>query len=253
VWQPVELKAKAKAELLPAPQNVGERTELARIREAYELRARAIPRDRYARIHAENLCRHHECEVAMANLFRAAGLRTLRGLRILDVGCGRGAWLRQLLEYNAEPSLLFGFDLMENHLREAVGLHPGLQFARGDASHLPFPDGRFDLVIQFMLFTSVLSDSFRQKISDEMMRILSPNGRILWYDFTYNNPKNPDVRGIGRAEIRRLFPGCSIIFRRVTLAPPLGRIVGRISPALYNVLAMIRPLCTHYMCLLQKR
>ena len=249
----MELKVKTKTELHPTPLNGSEGTELARIREAYELRARAIPRDRYARIHAENLCRHHECEVAMVNLFRAAGLRTLRGLRILDVGCGRGAWLRQLLEYNAEPSLLFGFDLMENHLREAIGLNPGLQFACGDASRLPFPDASFDLVIQFMLFTSVLSDSFRQKITYEMIRVLSPGGRILWYDFMYNNPKNPDVRGIGRAEIRRLFPDCSVTIRRITLAPPLGRIVGRVSTALYSVLAMFRPLCTHYMCLLQKR
>lgn len=189
----------------------------------------------------------------MAGLFRAAGLRALSGLRILDVAYGRGAWLRQLLECNAEPSLLFGFDLMPNRLRESIDLNPGLHFACGDASRLPFPGGSFDLVNQSMLFTSVLSDSFRQKISDDMIRILSPGGRILWYDFMYNNPKNPDVRGIGRAEIRRLFPDCSITFRRITLAPPLGRIVGRISPALYNSLALVRPLCTHCMCLLQIR
>jgi SAM-dependent methyltransferase len=232
--------------------DIGEVAELARIREAYGLRARVIPADRYARIHAENLCRYHENEIAMATMFRAIGLSSLARLRILDIGCGRGAWLRQLLEYGAEPSRLFGLDLLENHVRDALRLNPALHFACSDASQLPFPDGRFDLVIQFMLFTSVLSNRFRRKISEEMMRILSPGGRILWYDFVYNNPKNKDVRGIGRAEILRLFPGCSMISRRTTLAPPLGRIAARFSPALYAALALVPPLRTHYMCLLQK-
>jgi SAM-dependent methyltransferase len=232
--------------------DIGEVAELARIREAYGQRARVIPADRYARIHAENLCRHHESEIAMSTMFRAIGLSSLTRLRILDVGCGRGAWLRQLLEYGAEPTRLFGLDLLEGNVQDALRLNPALHFACGDAAQLPFPDGCFDLVIQFMLFTSVLSDRFRKKISQEMMRILSPGGRILWYDFMYNNPKNKDVRGIGRAEIRRLFPDCSMMFRRITLAPPLGRIVARFSPALYAALAMIPPLRTHYMCLLQK-
>ena len=232
--------------------DIGGVAELARIREVYGQRARVIPGDRYARIHADNLCRYHESETAMAGMFRAIGLSGLTRLRILDMGCGRGAWLRQLLEFGAEPAYLFGLDLLESHLRDALRLNPALHFACGDASQLPFPDGCFDLVIQFMLFTSVLSDGFRKKISEEMMRILSPGGRILWYDFMYNNPKNKDVRGIGRAEIRRLFPDCSMMFRRITLAPPIGRIVARFSPALYTALAMVPPLRTHYMCLLQK-
>jgi ubiquinone/menaquinone biosynthesis C-methylase UbiE len=127
-----------------------------------------------------------------------------------------------------------------------------LQVACGTASELPFPDHSFDLVSQFMLFTSVLDLRMRFQIAEEIDRVLAPGGRFLWYDFAFNNPANPDVRGIHLAEVRKLFPAFSIKSRRITLAPPLGRAIGRLGPALYYLVSKVRPLCTHYMCLLKK-
>jgi hypothetical protein len=75
---------------------------------------------------------------------------------------------------------------------------------------------------------------------------------MLWYDFLFNNPRNPDVRGVKRPEIERLFPGYKITGRRLTLAPPLGRPIARLCCPLYHVLAELRPFCTHYMYLLEK-
>ena len=71
-------------------------------------------------------------------------------------------------------------------------------------------------------------------------------------DFSFNNPKNPDVRGIGKREIQALFPGLEMKTRRITLAPPLGRIVAPFSIVLYYLLSRVRPLCTHLLCLLRK-
>ena len=92
----------------------------------------------------------------------------------------------------------------------------------------------------------------KRAMAAEMVRILAPQGRILWYDFSYNNPKNPDVRGIGKREIQALFPGLEMKTRRITLAPPLGRIVAPFSIVLYYLLSRVRPLCTHLLCLLRK-
>jgi len=83
--------------------------------------------------------------------------------------------------------------------------------------------------------------------------VLVPGGRLLWYDFAFNNPANPDVRGIPLAEVRHLFPGFSMTSRRITLAPPLGRAIGRLGPAIYYLVSKIRVLCTHYLCLLEKQ
>ena len=103
-----------------------------------------------------------------------------------------------------------------------------------------------------MLFTSVLDAEVKQRIAKEINRVLVPGGRLLWYDFAFNNPANPDVRGIRLAEIRRLFPGFSMTRRRITLAPPLGRAIGRLGPTIYYLASKLRPLCTHYLCLLKK-
>jgi ubiquinone/menaquinone biosynthesis C-methylase UbiE len=189
----------------------------------------------------------------MAAVLRADGLTSLAGVRILDLGCGRGATLRQYLEYDADPSLLWGIDLFSQCIEQARRSSPGIQFLCGSASELPFPDGSFDFISQFMLFTSVLDHGLKVEIAREINRVLAPGGRFLWYDFALNNVMNPDVRGIPLAEVRQLFPNFSITSRKITLAPPIGRAIGRCGPAIYHLLSRLRPLCTHYLCLLKKK
>jgi len=40
-----------------------------------------------------------------------------------------------------------------------------------------------------------------------------------------NNPKNPDVRGVKKREIYKLFQNCNIVLKRITLALPLARLI----------------------------
>ncbi len=229
-----------------------EHRELQRLRNAYDHRSRSVAADRYSRTNPGHLFALHEREVTMAAMLREDGLRSLASLRVLDVGCGRGATLRQYLEYDADPSRLWGIDLFPPFVEQARSSSPGLQIICGSASRLPFQEGSFDFVSQFMLFTSVLDDDVKHRIAEEISRVLVPGGRFLWYDFAFNNPANSDVRGIGLAEVRRLFPGFSMKHRRITLAPPLGRAIGRFGSTLYYLASTIRPLCTHYLCFLRK-
>jgi len=226
--------------------------ELQRLLAAYEHRAHSVPAERYSRTNPGHLFALHEREATMAAMLRADGLHSLAGLRILDVGCGRGATLRQYLEYEADPSHLWGIDLFPAFVEQARSTSLGLQIICGSASDLPFPDRSFDFISQFMLFTSVLDNDMKSRIAREIDRVLVPGGRLLWYDFGFNNPANPDVRGIRLGEVRRLFPAFSMTSRKITLAPPLGRAIGRFGPAIYYLASKIRPLCTHYLCLLKK-
>jgi len=241
------------ASLQQPPAGSEEQREIDRLRRTYEQRSHSKLAQRYSRTNPGHLYALHEREATMASLLHSACLRSLAGLRILDVGCGAGSTLRQYLEYEANPGLLWGIDLLPEFAERARSGALNLQVICGTASELPFPDASFDFVSQFMLFTSVLDTGVKVRIASEITRVLVPGGRLLWYDFAFNNPSNPDVRGIRLAEVRRLFPGFSLTSRRITLAPPLGRVIGRLGPAIYFLTSRLRFLCTHYLCLLEKR
>jgi ubiquinone/menaquinone biosynthesis C-methylase UbiE len=227
--------------------------EIERIRSVYARRRKEISRDRYALISPFNLLTMQERECAIASFLRLSSIRSLAGRRILDIGCGRGLLLRRLLEFDAEPNLLYGVDLIEEYVAEARRLSPHFKIMQSNAAALPFADASFDLVNQATVFSSILDPQMKHVIASEMLRVLKSGGLMLWYDFFLNNPRNPDVRGVRKKEIRQLFPGCDIRLRRITLAPPIGRLVAPHSPLLYMLLSSTRILCTHYLGLIKKK
>ena len=180
--------------------------------------------------------------------------QTLDQRRILEIGCGSGFWLRQFIEWGAQPDNLTGVDLLQDRIDQALGLcAPGVHLTCQDASALSFEDAQFDLVLQATAFTSMLNPAMRAAVAAEMLRTLKSGGYVLWYDFFVSNPWNADVRGIGKGEIRRLFPGCSIQLKRLTLAPPLARVLSKISRTAYQLGSAANLFYTHYLGLLQKR
>jgi ubiquinone/menaquinone biosynthesis C-methylase UbiE len=185
-------------------------------------------------------------------MLRRARINSFAGMRVLEVGCGSGKMLRQLLEYGADPDRLLGMDLILENLQESRRLAPHIKTICCGASHLPLPDASFNVVLQFTVFTSVLSTKMKQEIAGEISRVLVPGGTIIWYDFGYNSPRNPNVRGIRRAEIKRLFPNFTMQFLRVTIAPPIGNILARFGPAVYHSVARARIFCTHNLCIMRK-
>jgi SAM-dependent methyltransferase len=222
--------------------------EQQRIREVFGQRteAGAGPFDLYG------LCTHQERQESLVRFFRGIGLTSLRGLKMLDVGCGSGGQLRRLIDFGAEPENCFGIDLFRKSLVGGRRLNPDILLVEGSGAQLPFRANEFDLVFQFTVLTSVLDPQLRRSITDEICRVLRPGGYFIWYDFAYSNPKNPNVRGIGRSEISELLAGFSLSFRRVTLAPPIGRRAVQFSPLLYRALNCIPLLRSHYFCFAQK-
>ena len=65
------------------------------------------------------------------------------GLRILEVGCGTGHWLRALQE---PENYVTGLDFSSEMLARAHTLVPGVDLIRGAAQRLPWPAGSFDRV-----------------------------------------------------------------------------------------------------------
>lgn len=171
----------------------------------------------------------------------------LASCKILEVGCGSGFWLREFVQWGAEPSSVFGIDLIEGLVAEAKRKsHPAISISCGNAESMSFSDASFDIVVQSTVFTSVLDSRMRRKLAAEMLRVLKPEGIILWYDFRVDNPRNPDVRGVGKNEIHELFAGCRVDLRAATLAPPLTRFLAPYSVLACEILERVPLLCTHY-------
>ena len=72
------------------------------------------------------------------------------------------------------------------------------------------------------------------------------------YDFSYNNPRNPDVKGIKKKEIVNLFPNCKFTFKRITLAPPIVRFIASRSKLLCYLFEKLSFLFTHYLIIIKK-
>jgi ubiquinone/menaquinone biosynthesis C-methylase UbiE len=220
--------------------------ESRRIAAEYERRRALSLDDKYALDRTENLFVWQSQERALQRALRHAGLLPFGpSRRILEVGCGAGQWLLGLINLGATPSQLWGVDLSSDRIGRCHVRLPGAQLHVGDAASLPWPDGTFNIVLQSTVFTSILDDQVRRDVAGEMGRVLADDGVIIWYDFIVNNPRNVQVRGVSGREIRELFPGASIRLSRVTLAPPLSRVLARRSWAIPHVLEQMRVLNTH--------
>ena len=169
--------------------------------------------------------------------------------RATEVGCGAGGNLLDLLRLGLLPAHLTGIELLPERLAAArAALPEAVRLLAGDASAAPIEPASQDLVLQSTVFSSILDDALQQRVADAMWRWLKPGGAVVWYDFTVNNPRNPDVRGVPLRRVQALFPAGRFTARRVTLAPPLARAL----PAAYGLLNAVPWLRTHRLVLIEK-
>jgi SAM-dependent methyltransferase len=238
-----------------AEQLSGFVAEEARIKTHYERRdGSVVCSRRYSYFHPGTLFIAQERDRLVFAALKQWGLEGWDGKKILDVGCGMGGWLRQLLRWGAQPESLVGVDLLPQRIAIARHLLPSsVALYCESAAKLQFPDATFDLVWQSTVFSTILDAQLKQQIAREMVRVLKPTGLILWIDFFAPNPGNLDVKGVGKSEIRALFPDCDIRFRRINLAPPLVRFLAPRSWLLCSMLSAIRILNTHYFVVIRRR
>lgn len=226
------------------------RDEEERIRGAYARRGGA---SRYSWFNRAHLLAMQEVERTLLAALARHGVTALDQVRLLEVGCGTGVWLREFIKWGLRPEHAVGVDLLADRIAEARRVcPPAVTLSCASAAQLEFPDASFDLTLQSMLFSSVLDQEMRRRIAREMLRVVKPGGLIVWYDYHVNNPRNPDVRRVGKAEIVELFPGCDISLRRLTLAPPLARLVAPRSLPIYRALSSLPWATVHYLGVIRR-
>jgi SAM-dependent methyltransferase len=223
------------------------------VAERYARRATATGADRYSILRPEVWHMLQERQRVLLQMFLQQGLTALPALRLTEVGCGSGGNLLELLRLGFLPQHLQGLELLaERHAQARACLPETVALHLGDATQAPVAPASQDLVLQSTVFSSLLDDAFQQQLASAMWRWLKPGGAVIWYDFTVNNPRNADVRGVPMSRLRSLFPEGRISHRRVTLAPPLARAVCRLHPALYPLFNALPLLRTHVLAWIAK-
>ncbi|MEP7294578.1 MAG: class I SAM-dependent methyltransferase [Burkholderiales bacterium] len=229
---------------------MSERRETDAVAERY---ARRDVADRYSPLRRDVWQTLHERQRAMLALFARLGWSDLSTRRLIEVGCGGGGNLLELLRLGFVPEHLSGVELLPERFEQARRMLPAaLALHAGDALQLDLPAASQDAVFVSTVFSSLLDDAFQQRLADAMWRWVKPGGGVLWYDFTVNNPRNADVRGVPLARVRALFPEGCVQAQRVTLAPPIARAVTLIHPALYTMFNALPLLRSHVLAWIAK-
>jgi SAM-dependent methyltransferase len=231
---------------------MNEQAEQERIKHVYRQWHGGAALARYA-WHRPEIVRQSAARArTLATLLAGTVGRDLSAVRALDVGCGNGGFLRQLIDWGATPAHLAGTELQPDRLDHArVHTAPGVRWHLGGLD--AFADGSMDLVSANTVFSSILDDDLRRVLAAEMWRVLRPGGWTLIFDFRYGNPRNPNVRKVGDVELLRFWPAERRQYRSLVLAPPLGRALAGLPWLLPELLAALLPLLrSHFIYMARK-
>lgn len=114
------------------------------------------------------------------------------GMRVLDIGCGRGEIIRHCAQLGAD---VYGIDyaaaaaqMSRQLISQTTGVSGKMTILRSDAKRLPFPQDTFDRVLMFDVVEHLYPWELHQAIL-EVHRVLKPDGRFIihtapnhWYD-----------------------------------------------------------------------
>lgn len=130
---------------------------------------------------------------------------------VLDVGCGNGNILLQLVN---GKRVLYGVDFSDTMVDECKKkLGDNAQIMVADAEHLPFSDGTIDTLLCNASFHHYIHPA---QVLREMKRILKPNGKLFIgesyviqplraiMNFSFRFSDSGDVRCYGKKEMYRL-------------------------------------------------
>jgi SAM-dependent methyltransferase len=108
--------------------------------------------------------------------------QSLADWQILDVGCGDGSWLRTFLQLDAKPQNLKGIDVSDVRFDIGRARNPLIALSATDGTTIPFADGQFDLVTQFVCFSCIPTQRLRARVASEIRRCIRRGGFVFWWD-----------------------------------------------------------------------
>jgi ubiquinone/menaquinone biosynthesis C-methylase UbiE len=160
---------------------------------------RSLPPDLYTEDYFLNACEGYEefsethgerLSRRLSAAFAVAAVQP--GLKVLDVGCGRGEILRHCARLGADAYGVdyapVAVDMASRALAVERQAHGKTGVARSDAKRLPFPSDHFDRALMFDVVEHLYPWELNQSLA-EIARVLKPGGAFIvhtapnvWYD-----------------------------------------------------------------------
>jgi tRNA (uracil-5-)-methyltransferase TRM9 len=99
-----------------------------------------------------------------------------QGEKILDLGCGNGRYFPFFKKKGVD---YFGIDFSEKLIKIAKNKHPEVNFQKGDALNLPFPENFFDKIYSIATLHHIPSEELRIQFLKEVKRALKGEGFLI--------------------------------------------------------------------------
>ena len=228
--------------------------ETSAVRERYARRDGDA--QRYSLLNPEALFRTQERQRAIADLFVRIGLRDVSEIRLLEIGCGTGANLLEFLRFGFNRSICKASicSRRTSNVRAACcrsaphtswrrsGRRPGQRFQPG--ARTSSTRRRSSRLCS--------TPGFQQRLADVMWESCPTGRRGAVVRLHSQQPTQPGCARRSRAPDTPIVPGGRFRMRRVTLAPPLARLVARIHPKLYAPINSCPWLRTHVLAWIGK-
>lgn len=201
----------------------------------------------------------------MQDILEAAGVTRGTGL---DVGCGTGWYARALVE---RGHTVFGLDRAEGQVRQYLSRVPAGGGVVGDATALPYGDGRLDFAYAVNIIHHLPGRAAQARALNEIRRVLKPGGIFFLHEINVVNPVHrfymvflfPVIKDIDEGTEHWILPGETHLFegfekiavRYFTFLPdflpgPALRALAPVESLLER--SPLRPLSAHYMMVLRK-
>jgi arsenite methyltransferase len=135
-----------------------------------------------------------ESFAGVANPFSLGGLQS--GEHVLDLGCGAGTDSLVAAQMVSPDGRVVGIDMTAEMVAKArdsartMGA-ANVEFLEGEAEHLPFDEGTFDVVLSNGV-VDLIPD--KDRVFGELYRVLRPGGRLQLADVTIQRPVSEEGR-----------------------------------------------------------
>ena len=211
---------------------------LARVRQSYV--NRLDDSTRYNSLKPSVLAQSAERRRVLARVISEYLEPALSDAKVLDIGCGDGRDLTELLWLGATAELIAGNDLLESRLEVARQRLPAtVKLVAGDIRAAGFESDFFDMVTLSVVLMTIVDSQLRAEVLNHAFSLVKPGGLLVVTEPIVPNPRNSDVVRISQRELIKVLGLEPVDSRRLHLVPPLSKISR--FPTLYVLISAAFP------------